>query len=512
MKSSWKKLITSLAIAAVLAGQVNMASAGIFSSAVRKAAGVAASSAGSSSTLRRAAGVVKSVVSNDQNNLAGRVINRAAQVVTGNDNSLAGKVLTKVVTDPNSLTARVVRRIDNIDSNSLTGKILDKARNAASDPNSLTGKILNKAKTAANDPSSLTSRVLNRAKTAVNDPNSLTAKILNKAQTAANDPNSLTAKILNKAKNADPNSITGKILARAQSAKNDPSSLTNRILDKAKVAVNDPTGAANRLVDKLKGTGTEPKIPGLQGIIAGDNKIKDKLLRDQLVDRIKKAIEANGGADIAEVAAQVAADVVNGGVDAAAGGAVDAANQNNQNDQLVGQLLNAGIQAGGQVLSSAIQARAAGGFGGGVVSSGSSFVPAEVAPEPVIVPAQEVAPTTPAPIDLELFDVRLVEAGNDEQGPLYRVMVKNLSGLDVTSEMTVALLASMDKDSNDNVSVIGSLPSLGSLTTKTVDLRLPQGSQALTYLTAVVALSDSADANETDNIATYERSTILAAK
>jgi len=489
MKSSWKKLITSLAIAAILAGQVSTASAGVFSSVVKKAAGSAARSAGSSSTLRRAAGAVLNQSGNGS--LTGRVINKAAQVVTGNDNSLAGKVLNKVVTDPNSLTSRVVRRLDNIDSNSLTGKILDKARNSAADPNSLTGKILNKAKTAAADPNSLTSRVLNRAKTAANDPNSLTSKLLSKAKTSANDPNSLT----------------GKILARAKTAGNDPNSLTSRILNKAKVAVDNPTGAANRLVEKLKGT---TGVANIQGIVAGDNLIKDKLLKDRLVEQIKKAIEQNGGVNVAEVAAQAAADVLNGNGEV--GAVVDAAaNQNGQNDQLVGQLLNAGIQAGGQILSSAIEARSAGGF----ASQGGGFAPvAAPAPEPIgFATVEEVAPAT-APVattDLELSDLRFVSNGNGEQGPLYRLMVKNLGNTGVTSEITVALLASMEKDSSNNVSVLGSLESIEVGVTKTVDLRLPKGSEVLTHLTAVVALSDAADANETDNIVTVETNSVRLA-
>ena len=510
MKSSWKKLITSLAIAAILAGQTGTASAGVFSSVVRKAAGVAASQAGSGSTFRRAAGAVLNQAGNGS--ITGRVINKAAQVVTGNENSLAGKVLNKVVTDPNSLTSRVVRRLDNIDSNSLTGKILDKAKNSAANPNSLTGKILNRAKTSVNDPNSLTGKILSKAKVAAADPNSLTSRILNKAKTAANDPNSLTGKILARAKTAgnDPNSLTSRILNKAKVAVDDPTGGAGRIIDKAKVAVKDPTGAADRLVDKLKGPNG---VANIQGIVAGDNLIKDKLLKDRIAAQIKKAIEANGGVNIAEVAAQAAADAINGNgaVDAAGGVVVDAANQNGQNDQLVNQLLNAGIQAGGQILSSAIEARANGGF---VQGGGGGFV--EAAPEPVFVSEpvatiQEAAPVAAA-IDLELYDLRRVEAGNDEQGPLYRVMVKNLSNANVTSEITVALLASVEKDSDDNVSVLGSLESLGAGATKSVELRLPKGSEALSFLTAVAALTDSADANETDNIATYDRDAVLAAR
>lgn len=141
----------------------------------------------------------------------------------------------------------------------------------------------------------------------------------------------------------------------------------------------------------------------------------------------------------------------------------------------------------------------------------TTFVPESVVPPAGVRPAAFES-TAVAPIDIELYDIRLVDNGNDEQGPCYRLIVKNLGRTAVTSEITVALLASMEKDSNDNVSVIGSLESLASGATKSIDLRLPKGAEALTYLTAAVAPADGSDANETDNVAIYERNTILAAR
>jgi hypothetical protein len=149
----------------------------------------------------------------------------------------------------------------------------------------------------------------------------------------------------------------------------------------------------------------------------------------------------------------------------------------------------------------------------------ATVAPAAAAPVTIVPPAVAPAPIGPeavespvvAAMDLELYDIRRVDDGNDEQGPSYRVIVKNLSRT-AASEITVALLASMEKDSDDNVSVLGSLESLEAGATKSIDLRLPKGSEVLTYLTAVVALTDGTDANETDNVATYERDTVLAAR
>jgi hypothetical protein len=149
--------------------------------------------------------------------------------------------------------------------------------------------------------------------------------------------------------------------------------------------------------------------------------------------------------------------------------------------------------------------------------------PAPVAVAPVTVASETApasAPSLPpadeqvaaAPIDLELYDIRQVDNGNDTEGPAYRLIVKNLGRTAVTTEITFALLASMEKDSDDNLSVLGSLDSLEAGATKSVELRLPKGAETMTYLTAVVAASDTTDADETDNIAVYERNAILAAR
>jgi hypothetical protein len=141
--------------------------------------------------------------------------------------------------------------------------------------------------------------------------------------------------------------------------------------------------------------------------------------------------------------------------------------------------------------------------------------PPAIAPKTAIQPVVNVTKNEPAangPIDLELYDVRLVDNGDAEQGPSYRLTVKNLGRTNVTSEITIALLASMKKDSDENLSVVGSLDSLAAGTTKSVDVRLPKGAESMIYLTAVAAPSDVTDANEADNVAVYEREAVLAVR
>jgi len=160
------------------------------------------------------------------------------------------------------------------------------------------------------------------------------------------------------------------------------------------------------------------------------------------------------------------------------------------------------------------------------VSAAPAIAPVVVAPAPVApveVVSETVAPSAGgepaaedaaavAAIDLKLLDIRQVDDGNDEEGPSYRLTVKNLGRTAVTSEITVALLASVEKDSDDNLSVLGSLESLEAGATKSVDLRLPKGAEVLTYLTAAVAAADVNEANETDNVAIVERDAVAAVR
>jgi hypothetical protein len=553
MKKSWKKVISGIALAAILAGHTGVAEAGKLGSAVRKAAGSAISSrsggSGSGSSLvRRAAGAVQNFSQNGGNGgLANRVVDGAknvvnsrvgnvlgtAQEIVNNSDSLAVKALAKVVTDPNSLTARVIKRIDNVDSNSLAGKLIDRA----SGGESLTSRVLSRVNNA--DSNSLTGKIINKAKIAAADPTSLTGRVLARAQT---NPNSLTGKILNKAVQAVENQAGGtgpaaNLVNQVTEAVADTNKPAGRVFDRAKLAIENGNQPANKLLDRVKQAVAEQNVANGNEAIVPPGRVFDRVkqavaegnangtgaLGNRLKDKVREAIEKNGGVE------QVVAEAVNGEagaegvVDAVVGAVVegaapaDAVNANGQLNPVVGQLLNAGIQAGGQVLSTAIANRQQGFVGGGfapaavtvAVESIAPVAPVEVAP--IAAPVATPDATTVSPLNLELSDLRFVDNGNEEQGPMYRLMVSNRSTAKVESKITVALLASMEKDSNDNLSVVGSLESIEGGATKSVDLRLPKGSQVLTFLTAVVAVNDAADADETDNVVTVERDSVRLA-
>lgn len=198
--------------------------------------------------------------------------------------------------------------------------------------------------------------------------------------------------------------------------------------------------------------------------------------------------------------------------------------------QLLGTAAEIGVKGGLKVLSQIRQGGGqASGFAGGIstVACPSTYYaaprnsiptqyygpsnPGEVVVSETIVetvePAAPEAVEAPAPaaVDLKLISVKLVNEGDQKQGPGYRLTVQNVGRTEANSEITVVLLASMEKDSDENVSAIGSITGLKVGETKSVELRLPPGSQVLRHLTAAVAPTTLADADETDNIASFER-------
>lgn len=193
--------------------------------------------------------------------------------------------------------------------------------------------------------------------------------------------------------------------------------------------------------------------------------------------------------------------------------------------QLIGAAVEMGVRGGLQAASGLRQHGGLGGLAGGsratacpsTYTVNRNYFPAGygevVVSERVVEPVETVEPavaeaveSAPAPrTDLKLADVQLVKEGNAQQGPLYRLTVQNVGGSDVTEEITVALLASMEADSNDNVSALGSIDGLKAGETKSVELRLPPGSHVLPHLTAAVAATATADADESDNVATFQR-------
>lgn len=192
--------------------------------------------------------------------------------------------------------------------------------------------------------------------------------------------------------------------------------------------------------------------------------------------------------------------------------------------QLLGAAAEMGVKGGLKVLSQVRQngSLGGGGLGGGMISAQacpstysvpSNYYPVqsvqyqeEIVSETVEPAAPEaVEAPAPAAVDLKLISVKLVDEGNQKQGPNYRLTVQNVGQTEAATEITVVLLASMEIDSNDNVSALGSVAGLKSGETKSVELRLPAGSQVLRFVTAAVASSTQAEADESDNIATIER-------
>ena len=161
-----------------------------------------------------------------------------------------------------------------------------------------------------------------------------------------------------------------------------------------------------------------------------------------------------------------------------------------------------------------------GGFGGPIViqpypiNGGGNVVTVGTTPTIVTVPAP-AADAAVQSIDLELLDLRFVDDGlAADQGPRYRVTIRNLGRTDIASPITVALLASAQlQPSADAQYATATLESLKAGTMQAVDVRLPmqvaKQAQAFGFLAAAVAMTDgSADANPTNNGSTYERAAV----
>ena len=113
--------------------------------------------------------------------------------------------------------------------------------------------------------------------------------------------------------------------------------------------------------------------------------------------------------------------------------------------------------------------------GGGSGSSGSA--PA-VSDAPAVAPQsseQQAAPAK-AGFDLELIDVRLVDAGDVAKkiGPRYRVFIRNNSTVPVKQEFNVALYASKDRELKANLpNKVERISDLKAGETVAIDIRLP---------------------------------------
>ena len=114
------------------------------------------------------------------------------------------------------------------------------------------------------------------------------------------------------------------------------------------------------------------------------------------------------------------------------------------------------------------------------------------------------------PIDLELVSVEQLDGGDGVNGAAYRVTFRNNSDVDVAQEFDVALLASADGQTADNVSQTTSrVAGIGANQALYVDMRLPAEANGLGVLTAMVNSSqDVAEATLDNNSTTLNQSDI----
>jgi len=113
-------------------------------------------------------------------------------------------------------------------------------------------------------------------------------------------------------------------------------------------------------------------------------------------------------------------------------------------------------------------------------------------------------------IDLEMVDIALVNQGNAQQGPLYRMTLRNNSNTAITSPFAVAIYGSTQPTVGaDFVRGDGQVNSLPAAATATVDVQMPAGSANYDYMTAVIGeAAGFRDANEQNNSGLYNRTAI----
>ena len=113
-------------------------------------------------------------------------------------------------------------------------------------------------------------------------------------------------------------------------------------------------------------------------------------------------------------------------------------------------------------------------------------------------------------IDLEMVDVALVNQGDSQQGPLYRMTLRNNSNTAITSPFAVAIYGSTQPTVGaDFVRGDGQVSSLPAAATATVDVQMPAGSANYDYMTAVIGeAAGFRDANEQNNSGLYNRTAI----
>ena len=168
---------------------------------------------------------------------------------------------------------------------------------------------------------------------------------------------------------------------------------------------------------------------------------------------------------------------------------------NNAGRQILRTVVNGVIQ---EAIGGGLNGGIGGGLGGGACNGGGNVN---------TIPQQTQLVSV---IDLEMVDVALVNQGDSQQGPLYRMTLRNNSNTAITSPFAVAIYGSTQPTVGaDFVRGDGQVSSLPAAATATVDVQMPAGSANYDYMTAVIGeAAGFRDANEQNNSGLYNRTAI----
>ena len=160
--------------------------------------------------------------------------------------------------------------------------------------------------------------------------------------------------------------------------------------------------------------------------------------------------------------------------------------------------------------------------GGAAVEPSAPSTDSEVVSSDVVATESAEPIAAPIAVDVELVDVRLIDAGNGRTtGPAFRVWVRNNGPIEIASPLEVVLVAGDDRpvgDTAPHAAAEFKSPAAGELTS--VDLRLPFTAYAVgtdaegrpspfTKIIAIVNPPETyADARDENNIASFDRDAI----
>jgi hypothetical protein len=162
------------------------------------------------------------------------------------------------------------------------------------------------------------------------------------------------------------------------------------------------------------------------------------------------------------------------------------------------------------------------GGGGAAVEPSAPSTGSQVVSSDVVATESAEPIAAPIAVDVELVDVRLIDAGNGRTtGPAFRIWVRNNGPIEIASPLEVVLVAGDDRPVSDTAPHAAAelkSPAAGELTS--VDLRLPFAAYAVgtdaegrplpfTKIIAIVNLPETyADARDENNIASFDRDAV----